>query len=81
MKALINSLNPRYTKVEAEGNQGIFTIDTIMINEVIKIVIDQIVEIEEFNLVVEFKIDRIEVDLHMNKITGMIIGEEILEVT
>ena len=36
--------------------------------------IDQISEIEEFGM------DKIEVDLGMNKITGMIIGEEISEV-
>ena len=52
-----------------------------MISEVIKIDIDQIAEIEEFNLLVEFNMDKIEVDLHMKKITEMTIGEEILEVT
>ena len=52
-----------------------------MISEVIKIDIDQIVEIEEFNLVVELSMDKIEVDQGMNKITGMIIGEEILKVS
>ena len=36
-------------------------------------------EIEKFSLVVEFSMDEIEVDLGMNKITGMIIGEETLE--
>ena len=46
-----------------------------MIEEIIKIVTDQIVEIEKFS------VDKIEVDLSMNRITGMIIGEEILEVT
>ena len=45
-----------------------------MIEEVIKIDTDQIVEIEEFS------IDKIEVDLGINKIIEMIIGEEILEV-
>ena len=34
MKALINSLNPRHTKVNAEVKQGIFTIGTIMTSEV-----------------------------------------------
>ena len=43
--------------------------------------IDQIEEIEEFSLVVEFSMDKIEVDLGMNKITGMIIGGESLDVT
>ena len=45
-----------------------------MINGIIKIGIDHIAEIEEIS------IDKIEVGLGMNKITGMIIGEEILEV-
>ena len=36
--------------------------------------------IEEFNLVAELSMGKIEVDQGMNKITGMIIGEEILEV-
>ena len=44
-----------------------------MIREVIKIGTDQIVEIGEFNLV-----DKVEVNQGMNKITGIIIGEEIL---
>ena len=44
----------------------------IMIEEIIKIGIDQIAEIGEFNLV-----DKVEVDQGMHKI----IGEEILEVT
>ena len=43
--------------------------------EVIKTGTDQIEEIEEFSLV-----DKIEVYLGMNRITGMIIGEEILKV-
>ena len=47
----------------------------MMIEEMIKIGIDQIAEIEEFSM------DKIEVDLGTNKITGMIIGGETLEVT
>ena len=68
------------TTVEAEANQEIFTIDTIMISEVNKISIDQIAEIEDISLVVEFSMDKTEADLDMTKITGMIIGEEIVEV-
>ena len=45
-----------------------------MISEVIKIGINQIAEIEEIS------IDKIVVGLGMNKITKMIIEEEILEV-
>ena len=53
-----------------------------MIKEIMEIGIDHMVEIGDFNLVVEFSMDRtIEVDLGMNKIVGVIIGEEILEVT
>ena len=51
-------------------------INVIMIEEVIKLGTDLIVEIEEFSLV-----DKIEVDLAMNKIIEMIIGEEIVELT
>ena len=50
-----------------------------MIEEIIKIGMDKIVELEEFSLVVEISMDKIEVDLGMNKITGMIIGEEKIE--
>ena len=55
-------------------------IDICMIREVIKIGSDQIVVIEEFNLLVEVSMDKIDVSLDMNKVTGMIIGEESLEV-
>ena len=55
--------------------------NVIMIKEMIKIGIDQIVEIEEFSLVVEFSMDKVEVDLGMNKTIGMIVGQETLQVT
>ena len=58
-----------------------FMINIIKIEEIIKIGIDQIAEIEEFSLVVEFSMDKMEVDLGMHKVTGIIIGEETLEVT
>ena len=45
-----------------------------MISDVIKIGIDQIVEIEEFSM------DKLVVDQGMSTITGMILEEEILEV-
>ena len=42
--------------------------------------IDQIVEIEESNLAVEFSMDKItEVDQGMDRVIGMTLGEEILE--
>ena len=49
--------------------------------KIIRIGIDQIAEIGEFNLVVEFNMDRIiEVDQGMDKVIGMTLGEEIIEV-
>ena len=46
----------------------------------IRIGIDQIAEIEEYNLAVEFCMDKaIEVDQGMDKIIGMTLGEQILE--
>ena len=50
-------------------------INIIIIEEGIKIGTDQIAEMEDFRM------DKIEVDLGMKRITGMIIGEEILGVT
>ena len=55
-------------------------INIILIEEIIKIGIDQIVEIEKFSLVITFSLDKIEVVLGTNKITGMITGEETLKV-
>ena len=51
-------------------------IHIIMIEEIIKIGVDQIGETGEFNLV-----DKVEVDQGKNRIIGMIIGEEMLGVT
>ena len=80
MKASINNINPRYTKVEEEERVETFMIDVFIIREVIKIDIDQIVEIEGFNLVVEYNMDRImKVHQGMNKIIEMTIEEVILE--
>ena len=50
-------------------------IHVIITEEIIKIDIDQIAETGEFSLE-----DKVEVDQGMNRIIGMIIGEEILEV-
>ena len=77
---LKNSLNPGYTKVEKEDRIETFMIDIFMIREVIKIDMYQIVEMEGFNLVVEYNMDRItEVDQGVNKIKEMTIEEVILE--
>ena len=55
--------------------------DAIMIREMIKIGIHQIVEIGEFHLVVEYSVDKIkEAYQGMNRAIGMTLGEEILEV-
>ena len=44
----------------------------IMIKEIIRIGIDQVVQIGEFHLVVEFSMDKIiEIDQGMNKARGM----------
>ena len=52
-----------------------------MSSHIITIGIDQIAEIGESNLVVEFNMDRIiEVDQDVDKAIGMTLGEESLEV-
>ena len=52
-----------------------------MIREMIKIGIDQIAGIEIFYLVVKYRVDKIiEVGQGMNKIIGITVEEEILEV-
>ena len=49
----------------------------ITIKEIIKIGTDQVVEIREFNLVVEYSVDKIiETDQGMNKAIGVTLGEE-----
>ena len=71
----IGNSNLRYIKAKEGDRVGIFMINVIMTEEIIKKAIDQIAEIEEFSLV-----DKIEVDLGMNRIIEMIIGEETLEI-
>ena len=61
-----NSSSLKYIKVKGEAKQ-----ETFMIEETIRIDIDQIVEIEESNLVVEFSTDKIiEVGSGMDRIQG-----------
>ena len=62
----VDSLNHKFTKVEAEDKTEITISDAIMINEAIRTDIDQTAETED-------NIDKIEVGPGMNKI----IGEEI----
>ena len=51
-----------------------------MTDVTIRIGMDPIAEIEEFNLVVEFSVDKIiEIGQGMDKATGMMLGEEISE--
>ena len=65
---------PQIYQSKRRGQSRNFVISVIMTEEIIKIGMDQIVEIEEFNLV-----DKVEVDQGMNRIIGMIIGEEVLK--
>ena len=52
-----------------------------MIEGIIKIGIDQIAKVGDFNLMVEINMDRIiEVDQDMDKAIGMTLGEKILGV-
>ena len=64
-----------YIKAKEGDRVEFFMTDIISIREVIKIGTNQITEIVEFNLV-----DQAEVDQALNKITGIIIVEKILEV-
>ena len=73
----INSSNYRYFRVREEDRQEIFMTD---VTEIIKIEIDQMIEIGEFHLVVEYSVDRtIKIGLSMIRTTGKTLGEEILE--
>ena len=57
-------------------------ISAIVTKETIRTGTDQIVVIKEFHLVVEHNVDKIiEIDQGMNRITGMTVGEEALEVS
>ena len=76
-----NNSCPRYIKAKGEDTVEISMTNVVMIKEIIRIGIDQIVEIGEFNLVVEFNMDRIiEVDQGIDKAIGMTLEEEILKV-
>ena len=73
---------PKIYQSERRNRQEISMTDVVTIKETIGIVIDQIAEIKESTLVVEFSTDRIiEVGQGMNKTIGMTIGDEILEAT
>ena len=70
MKEQTNSLNLRYFKAKEEAKNEISMTNIIVIKEMIRIGIDQVVEIE-------FSMDKIkEVDQSINKAIGTILGEE-----
>ena len=72
-----NSSNLRCFKAKEEDRQEISMINVIMIREIIRIGIDQIVEIE-FHSVVEFSVyTTIEIGQDMNRIKGSISEEKI----
>ena len=69
----IKQFKPKIYKGKRRGQ-------TIMVKEVIKIDIEQIVEIKELSLVVEYNMDKIiEIVLGLIRTIGMILEEEILE--
>ena len=65
----VDSLNHKFTKVEAEDKTEVTMTDAIMISKAIRTDIGQIVETED-------SIDRIEVGLGMNKTIGEESSEE-----
>ena len=80
MTTRISSLNLRYIKANEEDKWEISMIE-IMIREVIKIDIGQIVEIGEYHSVVEYNMDRItETDQGIIRTIEVILEEDILEI-
>ena len=76
-----NSLNLKCIKANGEDNQEVFMIAIIMIREIIKIDIGQIVEIEEHQAEVEVSMDKsIEEDCIMSIILKITIEDTILEI-
>ena len=73
----ISSLNLRYIKANGEDNQEISTIEIILIREITKIDIGQIVEIEEHRTEIEVNVDKITEEDHIT----LIIIEMTLEST
>ena len=76
-----NSSNQRYIKTNGEDNQEIFMIKMIMIREITKIDIGQIMEIEEHQAEVEVNMGKIIEEDHIMSIIIEIATEEtILEI-
>ena len=79
MMPKFSSLSLIYIRVKEEDRQETFMLQVIMIKE-IDIDIDQILDIGEFHLVVEYSMDRfIEIALGMIRSIRMILVEKILE--
>ena len=77
MKEQINNSILKYIKAKQGNRPEISMTNIIMIKEIIRIGIDEIMEIEEFSLVVQFSMDKIlQVDHGMNKTIGMMLEEE-----
>ena len=72
----IDNSNLRYIKAKEGDRVEIFMINIIMTEEIIKTGYRS----NSRDRRIQFSMDKVEVDLGMNRITGMIIGEEILEV-
>ena len=79
MVTKLSNLSQRYVRVREEGRQEDFMIKTI-IKEIIKIDIDQIVEVGEYHLVVEYNMDRIiEIAPGIIRTIEMTLEKEIIE--
>ena len=79
MTVKISSLSLRYIRVREGERQETFMIDITMIKEMIKIGIDQAVEIGEYHSVEKYNMDRIiKISLGIIRIIEIILGEEIL---
>ena len=74
----IKSLNQRYIKANREERQEISMIKMIVIREITKIDIDQIVETEEHHTEIEVSMDRIIEEDCIMLITMEMITEEII---
>ena len=74
----VKQFKPKIYQSKREDRQETFMIGAIMVKEVIKIHIEQIVEIEELSLVVEYNMDKIiEITLGSIRTIGIMLEEEI----
>ena len=70
MTGKISSLSLKYIRVREEERQEIFTTDVAMMRDIIKIGIDQIMEIGEYHSVEEYNTDRI-IEIALGIIRGI----------